>query len=133
MNVLIVGSFIQIVHRLEEMLSDISMIDSIYTAVSHKNVLPLLKEKQPDIILLGISLPEHKSIELLGEIRKVQPELPIIALSISMNEYVYEQCGLLKVNHLLDTYQDFEKLTGIINEMALTIQKKNNTIAVRVK
>ena len=127
MKVLIIGSFVQIVHRLEEMLLDIDAVKAIYTAVSHKNAASLVDEKKPDVILLGISLPENKSIELLGEIRKVHPQLPVVALSISMNEYVYEQCKLLKVNHLLDTYQDFEKLTGIINEMSLIIQKDNNT------
>lgn len=127
MKVLIVGSFIQIVHRLEEMVSEIQGIGSIYSAVKYDEVLPILKEKEINVILLGISLPENKSIELLSEIRAMYPAIPVVALSISMNDYVYEQCRLFKVNYLLDTYRDFEKLTGIIHEMTVNAGKNNST------
>lgn len=45
-----------------------------------------LKEKQPDILLLDINLPDINSIELVARLKSAHPDMKIIALSVH-NEF----------------------------------------------
>ncbi|MGJ1268348.1 response regulator [Sphingobacterium spiritivorum] len=45
-----------------------------------------LKEKQPDILLLDINLPDINSIELVARLKSTHPDMKIIALSVH-NEF----------------------------------------------
>ncbi|SUJ03914.1 Transcriptional regulatory protein uhpA [Sphingobacterium spiritivorum] len=45
-----------------------------------------LKEKQPDILLLDINLPDINSIELVAKLKSAHPDMKIIALSVH-NEF----------------------------------------------
>ncbi|RME24101.1 MAG: response regulator [Deltaproteobacteria bacterium] len=44
-------------------------------------VLEIIREKQPDAVIIDIILPGVDGIELIGAIRDLQPELPIIAVT----------------------------------------------------
>jgi len=50
-------------------------------------VLKLLRDNKYDLILLDLSLPKKNGIEVLKEIRKKLPKLPILILSIHSDEH----------------------------------------------
>jgi DNA-binding NarL/FixJ family response regulator len=50
-------------------------------------VLKLLRNNKYDLILLDLSLPKKNGIEVLKEIRKKLPKLPILILSIHSDEH----------------------------------------------
>ena len=54
---------------------------SIVTANSGEEALDLLKEQNPDLILLDIWLPGIDGIQTLEEIRALRPDLPVIMIS----------------------------------------------------
>jgi DNA-binding NarL/FixJ family response regulator len=62
---------------------DISLIDE---AGSGKELLDKLNENIYDIVLLDISLPGRSGLDLIQQIKKVQPSLAILMLSIYSEE-----------------------------------------------
>ena len=54
---------------------------SIVTANSGEEALDLLKEQNPDLILLDIWLPGIDGIQTLEEIKALRPDLPVIMIS----------------------------------------------------
>ena len=82
------------------------------------NGLQVYQETMPDVVVLGISLPETQSVKMLGEIKAVHFATPVIMLTTSMNGYILEQCRLLGADYFLDKYHEFEKIAGVINSIA---------------
>src|SRR4030043_676697 len=54
---------------------------SVVTANSGEEALDLLKEQNPDLILLDIWLPGIDGIKILEEIKVLRPDLPVIMIS----------------------------------------------------
>lgn len=125
MEVLIVDSSIQIIQRLEEMLSELSLIKAIYTTDSYTNAGEFFTKHRPGIVLLGINIPENESLKLLAEITAGSFKTSVIVLYLNRTEYVKEQCRLLGADYFLDKYDDFEKIPGIINGIAGEDQHSN--------
>ena len=117
MKVLIIDSSVQIVSRLEEMLLNAKAITLVCFCAHYGNGLQVYNETRPDVVVLGISLPETQSVKMLGEIKAVRFATPVIMLTTSMNGYILEQCRLLGADYFLDKYYDFEKIAGVINSI----------------
>ncbi len=62
-----------------------SMLESakyqVILATSGVSALPLFREHRPDLIVTDILMPDKDGIETLREIRKIDPEAKIIAVS----------------------------------------------------
>ena len=54
---------------------------SVLTASSGEEALNILKEQNPDLILLDVWLPGIDGIQTLNEIKKLKPDLPVIMIS----------------------------------------------------
>ena len=115
MKVLIIDSSIQIVTRLQEMLFQAMTSNCTYYSGNYGNGFQVFKETSPDVVLMGVGLPENDSVKLLGEIKKENFSTPVIMLTVNTNEYILAQCKLLGADHFLDKYYDFEKISSIIN------------------
>lgn len=50
----------------------------VLTAHDGKTALELTKKEKPDLVVLDIKLPEMSGIKVLEEIRKIDPQVPII-------------------------------------------------------
>ena len=53
----------------------------VYTSESGKDGLQTIQNEDAGMVLLDISMPEMNGIEVLSEIRKIKPELPIIMIT----------------------------------------------------
>jgi DNA-binding NarL/FixJ family response regulator len=124
MQVLIIESFAPVIHRLEEMLSEVDIVTAIYSTVSYDKEIDFFIAKKPDVVLLGISLSENKSIKLIGEIKAADSKIQVIVLSMNMDEYIYNQCKSSGADYFLDKYHDFEKLPEVIS----AIKRSKNLI-----
>ncbi len=79
-----------VVKGIEAMLEDIDSLQ--ITATYHRRIhlLEGFKEKQPDVLLLDINLPDGNGIELGKELLKKYPDMAIIGLSN------YSEAGFIK-------------------------------------
>lgn len=58
------------------------------------HVLSAIKELEPDVVLLDISLPTRSGLDLLPDIRKARPRLPVVMLTGSA-DYVTGRAALV--------------------------------------
>ena len=118
MKILIVDTFVQMIARLEEILSEVAVDLTIYSAVSYEAAAKLFKENMPGVVLLNISLHCNESFRLLTEIKEAGCNTSVIVLSINTDAHIQEQCKLLSADYFLDKYYDFEKIPAVINTIA---------------
>jgi len=50
-------------------------------AINGKHALAMLENCRPDIVITDIDMPEMNGIDLIGELRRTEPDIPIIVLS----------------------------------------------------
>ena len=115
MEILIVDSSIQIIERLEEILSESDNINAIHKAVCYEEASKLFKENEPDFVLLDVSLPGKESFKILKEIKEISRKTFVIILSSDLDKYIKEECTSLGSDFFFDKYYDFEKICGVIN------------------
>lgn len=77
-------------------------------------VMPQLRRLQPDMIMLDISLPNLRGIELIKKIRKFDKRMKILVLTMHKNEeYVYECLTGGAQGYILKEDADSELISAI--------------------
>lgn len=71
---------------LKALLSESDFIQIIDEASSGMELLEILKTKQPDVIMMDITMPGMSGIEATQQITKLYPDLKILILSMHTNE-----------------------------------------------
>ena len=79
LTALLVDDEEQLLEILKQVAEGIGM-DTI-TAVNGKEALKLYTEKKPDIIISDIYMPEMNGIKLLQEVKKLNPEKPVVLIT----------------------------------------------------
>jgi DNA-binding NarL/FixJ family response regulator len=124
------------------LLSTWSRVEEIYEAQNGLELLKVVENVQPDIVLMDIEMPELNGIDATLELQKLLPEVKVIALSMYANDDFYTDMihagakgFLLKDSKFEDVQQAINEvyegrnyfspaiLTSIIN----TISEKNST------
>ena len=83
-------------------------------AESGKEMLEKMVSLDFDVILLDISLPGRNGLELLGDIKKIRPKVPVIILSIySEEQYAVRAIKLGASGYLNKTSAPDELITAI--------------------
>jgi DNA-binding NarL/FixJ family response regulator len=119
MKILIIDNSLEMIGRLEEIISEVPVNSVVYGALSYDAALKSFKENMPEVVLLDISLPGNRAITILKEIKEIEPATTIIVLSINTDNKIKEQCRLLSADFFLDKYYEFEKIPSIINDIRL--------------
>lgn len=71
---------------LRQILSDQPDISVCGEAVDGDSLLKQLRERQCGVLVLDISMPGHNGLGLIGEIRALRPDLPILVLSMHQEQ-----------------------------------------------
>ena len=79
-----------------------------------KRALRKIKNKTYDLIILDYKLPDISGLEVLGEIGRLRPKLPVIMISAYGNDDVKEKASKLGAVTFLDKPFDISKLVTII-------------------
>ncbi len=75
---------------LGKILSDETTMQIIAEARSSRDLLNKIRNTNPDLVLLDISLPGETGIELLARIKNYYPQLPVLVMSMESGPE-YEQ------------------------------------------
>jgi DNA-binding NarL/FixJ family response regulator len=68
------------------LLSDMPEFDIVGEAINGHEALPIIARTRPDIVLLDINMPVLNGVETLKAIRKTDPGLRVVMLTISQND-----------------------------------------------
>lgn len=91
-------------------------IKEVFTAVSGKEALGILKKDEIDIMITDIQMPEMTGLELISEIRKIREEVRIIVLT-GYDEFDYaRECLRMQVQDFLLKPVDEEVLIDTIKK-----------------
>ena len=82
MNVLIVDDHAIVRQGLRQILTESGKIDVIAEAESGGAAMRQLREGEWSVVVLDISLPDRNGIEVLKQIRKDRPRIPVLMLSM---------------------------------------------------
>ncbi len=80
-RVLVVDDSVVVRRLISEVLNDDPLIEVIATASTGRLGVAKVNELRPDLVTLGIEMPEMNGLEALREIRKAHPRLPVIMFS----------------------------------------------------
>ena len=100
-------------------------IKDVFTATNGKEGLEVYKQHRQDIIITDINMPVMNGIEMVREIKSINPAIPVILLSAFDNkEYLLDAISL-RVNGFISKPVDADKLVDLIGELTETIHLKN--------
>ena len=71
---------------IRQILEDDERIETVHETGKGKELLEKLREEKYDVVLLDISLPGGSGLDLIGQIKKIQPSVAVLMLSIYSEE-----------------------------------------------
>lgn len=85
-RVLIADDHAVVRRGLRQILSETVDIQVDGEAGTSRDVVKLVSESRYDVVVLDVNMPGAKGIELLAELRRIRPELPILVLTMYSEE-----------------------------------------------
>lgn len=93
-------------------------VEAFYIGEDGQEGLELYKKHKPDLIITDISMPVMDGLEMIGHIKKIDPDVKVIVMSAySIKEYFLEAINL-RVNGYLIKPVEAKKLFSLIDELA---------------
>jgi DNA-binding NarL/FixJ family response regulator len=120
--ILIVDDNRNFVDRIKIILEESTNVGEIFSASCYEETSQLLKDIDPDIVLLDINMAGKNGIEVLKMIKKTKQNCDVIMITNHAEDYYRHQCMELGANYFLDKSLDFALVPGIINKC---IEKRN--------
>lgn len=95
-----------------------SRVEKFYIAENGKEGLDLYQKYKPELIITDISMPIMDGLEMIGHIKKTDPDVKVIVMSAySIKEYFLEAINLGVKGYLIKPVEA-KKLFGLIDELA---------------
>lgn len=86
----------------------------VRTAVNGQEGLDVFKSKHFDVAIIDISMPVMDGIECSREIKKMEPDFPIVIISGFMKQYSKEEIQEIGIQDILDKPLDILKLHSVL-------------------
>ena len=102
--------------HLQELFSNLSGIKLVGTAKDGDEGLSVIREVNPDVVLLDISMPRKNGIELLQEIREENDQVTIIMFTMVLSADVKEFCLRAGANYCFSKTQ-FSEILDICHKL----------------
>jgi DNA-binding NarL/FixJ family response regulator len=92
MNILIADDHANVRRGLREILVD-AFSDARFSEASNGDeVLTYLVKSQPDVLLLDINMPGRSGFEVLKDVKRIYPQLPVIMVSVQPESQYALRC-----------------------------------------
>jgi len=88
----------------------------IFTALNGKEALEILDKKPIDLVVTDLFMPVMDGFELIGEMNKRHPDIPVIVMSAFLNNDTEQRLAALGVVGFLEKPLDFEDFARRIQE-----------------
>ncbi|KXK54665.1 MAG: response regulator receiver protein [Chlorobi bacterium OLB5] len=115
-SMLIVEDSELVVQKLKKLLEPLENISIDATASDGYTAVKLIKELNPDYVILDISLKYGHGIKVLEEIYGLKQKPYVIVLSNLNYQYYKDKCLKLGADHFFDKAMEFEKVYEVLNE-----------------
>ena len=112
--------------RIKILLNSISNSFEVYEAENGLEALRLVKEREPDLAIIDIRMPEMNGIDVLKKIRKLKIKVKVCILTNYAYPIYRRNCIEAGADYFLRKTEDFEEIEIIVNEMLLDKKQQNN-------
>jgi len=116
-TILIVDDAVIIQQRIALLLKSLEYAVRIVTSGSFADAVQVLREKPIHIALLDIHLQDRSGIDLLQLINEQYPEIIVIMVTNQAHPQTETRCKSMGATHFLDKSNDFAKIPGIILDL----------------
>jgi DNA-binding NarL/FixJ family response regulator len=103
--------------RINSSFNNINNIYLVHEAKNGAEALQLIREKDPDLAIIDIRMPEMNGIEVLKKIRELKMKVKICILTSYANPQYKKRCFEAGADYFLSKTEDFEEINVIINNM----------------
>lgn len=122
---LIIDDSLIIRERLMNMVSELELFDDIRQAGSYKEAELLILEKNPDVILLDLNLPDKNGFEILKMLRRKGIGSTVVVVSNNADIAYREQSLSLGAYRFVDKSNEFELIEDILKEIVSSYDHLN--------
>ena len=103
--------------RIKSLLNSLNNNPMIYEAENGVDALQLIREKEPDLVILDIRMPEMNGIEVLKKIRKLKIKTKVCILTNYPYPQYKKRCFEAGADFFLRKTEDFEEIEIIVSDM----------------
>ena len=107
--------------RIKSLLNSINNISMVYEAKNGVEALQLILEKEPDLAILDIRMPEMNGIEVLKKIRELKMKVKVCILTSYPYPQYRKRCLEAGADYFLSKTEDFEQLEIVISDMVTNV------------
>lgn len=104
--------------RIKSLLNSINNISMVYEAGNGAEALKLIIEKEPDLVILDIRMPEINGIEVLNKISGLGLKLKVCMLTSYPYKQYREKCFAAGASYFFDKNQSMDELMDIVSTLA---------------
>ncbi|MBA6153526.1 response regulator [Gelidibacter maritimus] len=95
------------------------------TATHGREAICLVKDKDFDLVLMDINMPDMDGYEATKHIRLFNPDIPILALTALNSDETKSKAMACGMNHVITKPYDFEEFQSIVLKYCQTLQAQN--------
>lgn len=113
-KVLLADDHVLICRGIQKIIESEASLEVVGQVSDGLELLNMIKDITPDIILLDISMPNLRGIEAIGEAKKICPKVKIVMLTMhNSKQYLYHALAAGADGYVLKEDSDTELLTAI--------------------
>ena len=112
--------------RIKSSLNSINNHLEVYEAVNGIEALQIIREKDPDLAILDIRMPDINGIEVLKKIREQKMKVKVCILTNYAYPIYKKKCFEAEADFFLRKTEDFEEIEIIVSDMLREKFKHNN-------
>lgn len=114
-----------IIEKMICMLQDLDNIRIVFQASNYAEAITIIRETEPDIVVMDIFLQDNIGIDLLKFMQEKYEGIEIVVLTNHVGEHYRDICKKLGAHHFLDKSIDFDLIPKMINARR-PVEKKNS-------
>ena len=104
--------------RIKRLLNSINNNFVVYEAENGVEAFQLIREKEPDLAILDIRMPEMNGIEVLKKIKELKMKTKICILTNYPYPQYKKRCLEAGADYFLSKTEEFEDIKIVITELA---------------
>jgi len=93
-------------------------------APSAQEAIEAVKNNKPDIIVLDYKMPEMDGLDILREVRKISPEIPVIMFTAYPDDRAMDETENLGVYAFIPKFSAYQDAQATLKSVIDTIAKR---------
>jgi DNA-binding NarL/FixJ family response regulator len=112
--------------RLAELVSEISCVEVVDQTGDPRQVIPIIHEKHPDVVILDIRMPGKSGIDLIPDIKKAQSAPTVIILTNYPYPQYRKKCLDAGADYFLNKAGDFDKVGILLRDFEIPTEESGS-------